>query len=113
MGLIYVIIMSFIYDMLDNNFFGINIFLIVVIYACFMYQKFIPTYKDFVMSYLTFSLIMFAYYLIKYLMFFSIFDSSPNAANIFANYAIMVLLYPAVYVLMEKINKKLFREIKK
>ena len=105
MGLLYVLIIAFIYDVLDNNFFGVNIFLIMIMYYFLLYQKFIPINRNRMTHYITFALIVAFYYIIKYVIYSYMFSTKPDITYIIFNYSLMLVLYPAVYLLMQKIDK--------
>jgi len=105
MGLLYVLIIAFIYDVLDNNFFGVNIFLIMIMYYFLLYQKFIPINRNRMTHHITFALIVAFYYIIKYTIYSYMFSTKPDIAYIIFNYSLMLVLYPAVYLLMQKIDK--------
>ncbi len=104
-GLMYILIISFVYDILDNNVFGINMFLIIIMYYFLVYQKLISINKNYITHYMTFITIMFFYYISKYLMYSYMFDVNPNIVHVIINYIIIVMLYPVTYVIMKKIDK--------
>lgn len=108
-GLIYVLIISFTYDILDNSIFGLNMFLIIVMYYFLMYQKLISINKNYITHYITFIIIMLFYYFFKYMIYSYMFDVSPNIGSVIINYFTITALYPIVYIAMKKINKYISR----
>jgi rod shape-determining protein MreD len=106
MDFTYVLILAFIYDILENNFFGINMLLIILMYFCMIYQQFIIM-KTFAISYWIFAVILSAYYILKTGLFVYIFNARMALSEIFISYIITFAIYPMVYFLCRKIERKL------
>lgn len=107
-GFFYTFILAFIYDIIENGYFGINLFLMLSIYFCFTYQKFIPLYRNFIISYYTFIAISLLYYLIKTSIFTMIFKTQITS-GVITSFIIILLIYPINYWICEKINKRIFQ----
>ena len=105
MGLLYVLIIAFIYDVIDNHIFGVNIFLIMMIYSFMLYQKFIPINRNYLTHYTIFMLIVLLYYMIKYVIYSKMFNTNPDIIYVVFNYLTLIVLYPVVYYILQKINK--------
>ncbi len=107
---VFVMLFGFIQDFMDGTQFGLNIFLFLSLYFMIYYQKFFPIDTSFAFSYLAFSLTTLLLLLLKYFLISSMFIEYINFFNIVVSWAILILSYPLLYWILQKINLNIVRK---
>ena len=101
---IFVMLFGFIQDFMDGTQFGFNIFLFLSLYFMVYYQKFFPLDSSFAFSYLAFALSSLGLLLIKYIVIVNFFIANLSLFNIIISWAMLVLLYPLLYIVLQILN---------
>ena len=74
------------------------------------YQKFFPLDTSFTFSYLAFTISTLVLYLLKYVVISSMFVENINFLNIIIGWAILILCYPILYWILQKLNLRIVRK---
>ena len=107
---LFVMLFGFIQDFMDGTQFGFNIFMFLSIYFMVYYQKFFPLDTSFAFSYLAFTISTLVLYLLKYVVISSMFVENINFLNIIIGWAILILCYPILYWILQKLNLRIVRK---
>ena len=106
-GIVGIVLLGVLFDLVEPTRFGLNAFLLLTFYFVARYQKFF-TIEGAWTSFLAFSGLSFVTILLKYIFFVRLVSAELAARIVFADWLMLIALYPLVYMVLASIE--LWRE---